>query len=61
MDVSDRRPGKQPRVDSRSDAVTITFVIGSYEQRAIELVLRCERNGAIYVAIPAPHEIESPP
>lgn len=51
MERSDRLPGRSPRIEADRDVVTFTFRIDAYEERVIELVIRCERAGEIFAAL----------
>jgi len=51
MERSDRLPGKSPRIEADSDVVTFTFRIDAYDERVIELVIRCERTGEMFAAL----------
>jgi hypothetical protein len=51
MEAKDQRPGKLPAVSTRRDIKMITFEIGNYGGRTIELVLRCEPGGDLYASI----------
>ena len=51
MEVNDRRPGKTPRIRREENTVTFTFAVGAFDDRLIELSLRCERDGEISCAI----------
>ena len=51
MERGDRLPGKSPRIESDRDVVTFTFRIDAYDERVIELVIRCERSGEMFAAL----------
>ena len=53
VDGQDLRAGKIPVIVSEGDTVTFVITIGGHDV-SCKLVLRCERNGEIYVSIQRP-------
>ena len=52
MEREDRRPGNARRIERDDDAVTFTLrVATAYGDPAIELVIRCERNGEMFASL----------
>jgi hypothetical protein len=51
VDRRDCLPGRSPRIEADNDVVTVTFRIDEYEDRVIELVIRCERTGEMFASL----------
>jgi hypothetical protein len=51
MNRGDRLPGRSPRIETDNDVITFTFRIDEYEERVIELIIRCERTGEMFASL----------
>jgi hypothetical protein len=51
MERADRLPGRSPRIEAGRGIMTFTFRIDVYEERVIELVVRCDDAGEMFAAL----------
>jgi hypothetical protein len=50
VEVSDRQPGKTPRIDAGPDTMTFTLQIDLNNAQLIQLDVRCQRNGDMFAS-----------
>ena len=51
MERGDHLPGRSPRIEIESGVTRFTFRIDVYDEQVIELVVRCEDTGEMFVAL----------